>query len=683
MPGVAPAPAAPLRPAVAAPRPEPAGDDLAVSPDGQLPREFIAIPIWSQQAAAPLKICAIVRKAPDPLQGALLHRRDLLDAKIYLGCITDAIGVVEFLEIWVQNLDGLAEAAKARILCGDAINNTTIDNRWRGMFDVSSTSWAGALIACGFEKSNPPPTFLDVKQTMPVHPDGWRLCRDDEALRGADLPPYATTIHRYLFRGTANERRFVPLSPDAPRNGNTVEYETVLPDLKRLAPLNPGGGLILLRHAANLRLREYAETLGGKKFEGAAYGKSRLRAGPLRALESSSGGGFFPGEPNTNASRFVETYLLKVSLLASMIDEVGRFTKTTQRPLLNLQPASFAVTLNDAGPHLPSLWTARAMLIDSGDAVPFTFPQGETSYKFFLPGKSVRTSIYQPSTLSRGPITGFGQLYLSGGALPEKAASKVFDGVLTVTDPIRPTRRDIIRVRLPIGDQRVDLYVRVDPNAGPSPSVLKFRSVPDARLRSLESAIPIGVPQEAAFEFYPLFGSACDVYSLSVLGVEILLTRPISTGAAAGATFNHAEQLRDLLNLAMRCRETYSQQPLETRIRAIFMERSDWLQKLGPHCLIGQTIAPDVAMRYITPDLWWSTLALLIRMLPGNGYDSALLDLGDMSGERMEGIYDVLQGDLTTLIQRGRNLLFGEWGMNRELGGILRDMAQSARQTTK
>jgi hypothetical protein len=291
----------------------------------------------------------------------------------------------------------------------------------------------------------------------------------------------------------------------------------------------------------------------------------------------------------------------------------------------------------------------------------------------------VRTCIYQPAAVPRGSVHGSGALFLSGAipgvAAPGGASGMVFEGMLTIAEPIKPTARDALRIRVPLVDgKRVDLYVRVDPGAGPGPNVLKFRSVPDPRIRASEAALQalIGVPlQEVSFEFYPLFSSAADVYSLAVIAVELLLTRP-------GA--NHAEQFRDLLNLATRCRDTYSDAPLESRIQAIVGERSEWLQRIGPQSLIGTPIDPQRAMRFITPELWWSTLSLLVRMLPQHGRDSYLRDYGDMMLGSMEGIYQVLLQDLRALMQRAKSLLFGEWGMNRQVGALLEEMRAPSRK---
>jgi hypothetical protein len=97
------------------------------------------------------------------------------------------------------------------------------------------------------------------------------------------------------------------------------------------------------------------------------------------------------------------------------------------------------------------------------------------------------------------------------------------------------------------------------------------------------------------------------------------------------------------------------------------------MRRIGPQVLIGQAIDPQLAMRYVTPDLWWSTLALLVRMIPQHGRDSYLRDYGDAVRGSMHGIYEVLTRDLAALMERARSLLFGEWGMNREVGKILRE----------
>ena len=620
-------------------------------------------------------MCVLCRRAADPVQGYLLQRRDTLDAKIFLGCLTDALGVIDLLEIWVQSIDALADAARARILTHDAVDNAVVDRRWRQLYDTAVADWPGGLIACGYEQRNPPPTFLDIDRGQPVHPDGWSLCRDDDPLRAAGLPAYSGTLHRYLARdagGEPDDRRFVPLSADAPRTDDTVEYDAVLPTAK-LVPFNPGGGLMLVRPAGDLRLTELTDLLAGKRYDGVGYGRSRFRLAAHRAL-ANPGGGFLTTDGSP--ARLVEVYLLKLQLWTSLVEEVARFTATADRPLLNVGPASFAAKVSaDTAAGLPALWTLSAALVDAGDAVPITLPQGETSFGFCLPGRTVATSIYQPASVARGPVPGFGQLYLSG------AKDGLFDGILTVADPIRPTARDVIRIRVPVVGRRADLYVKVLPEQNPSPSQLKIRSVPDERLKPVQGAIEalVGVPlHEVAFEHYPLFSSAADLYSLAVLGVDLLLTPPGD---------NHAERFRDVLVLAGRCREARAlaqpPPPLVDRLATVVTAHPETVRGLGPQQLVAATIDPTLALRAVTPELWWTTVALLVRMLPGLGPDSLLADFGDTlpppgaTAATPAGVYEVVLPELRRLAGRARSLLFGEWAGNRAVGSILDELRRA------
>ncbi len=668
--------AAPVSPAGPPAAPKPAPVPVAPPPfpgRGQLPPELVAIPAWAGQEMAPVKVCVLCRRSPDPVQGYLPQRRDTLDAKVYLGCLTDAHGVLDLLEIWVQSLDGLAEAAKSRMLTHDAVDNAVVDRRWGQLYDTAVADWPAGLLGCGYESRNPPPTFLDLERSAPVHPGEWALCRDDDRLRGAGLPAYAGTLHRYLCH--PQDSRFVPLSADAPRTDATVEYDLILPPAK-LVPFNPGGGLMLVKPAGHLRLNELADLLGGKRYDGAAHGRSRFRFAPHRALAAPPGGFLFPGE---GPSRLVESYLLKLQLWTNLVEETARFTAAAGRPLLNLGPNSFTARLADTSPGLPALWTTAATLVDAGDAVPIHLPQGDTKHYFCLPGRSVATSMYQPASVARGPVPGFGQLYLSGAV--DTPAGRVFDGILTVADPIRPTARDVLRVRVPVVGRRADLYVKVIPDQNPSPSQLKVRSVPDERLKPVIGAIEalIGVPlHEVAFEHYPLFSSAADCYSLAVLGVDLLLTPPDG---------NHAERFRDLLVLAGRCREARAlgQPPpgLVDRLATVVAAHPETLRGLGPQQLVAGSTDPQQALRAVTPELWWSTVATLIRMLPGHGPDSLLADFGDTvpsspgGPPTLTGIYDAVLPDLRRLAARARSLLFGEWGGNRLIGGILDELRRS------
>ena len=82
------------------------------SPTG-IPQGYTAVPI-QDAVDAPLRLCVLARQTPDPVAGIFVLLRDLHDSLVYLGCVTDAGGRVrEWLELWVQNVDGLEASLPA------------------------------------------------------------------------------------------------------------------------------------------------------------------------------------------------------------------------------------------------------------------------------------------------------------------------------------------------------------------------------------------------------------------------------------------------------------------------------------------------------------------------------------------------------------------------------------------
>ena len=91
----------------------------------QIPDGYAVVPVGAEQKASPLKIGVIVKKQADPVAGHLVMLRDLLDAQVYLGCVSDASGrVQQWVEIWVQDTGGLSEALPGYRA---ALNNTMLD----------------------------------------------------------------------------------------------------------------------------------------------------------------------------------------------------------------------------------------------------------------------------------------------------------------------------------------------------------------------------------------------------------------------------------------------------------------------------------------------------------------------------------------------------------------------------
>src|SRR5437762_6852537 len=94
----------------------------------QIPDGYAVVAISAEQKSAPLRIGVIVKKQADPVAGHLVMLRDLLDAQVYLGCVSDAAGrVQQWVEVWVESTSGLAGALPAR---RGTSSNAVSDDGW-------------------------------------------------------------------------------------------------------------------------------------------------------------------------------------------------------------------------------------------------------------------------------------------------------------------------------------------------------------------------------------------------------------------------------------------------------------------------------------------------------------------------------------------------------------------------
>src|SRR4051812_12389167 len=73
----------------------------------QVPPGYAAIPISADQMRVPLRLCVLVRPEPDANAGHFVVLRDTVDARVLLGCITDATGAVhQWVALWMQSAPG-------------------------------------------------------------------------------------------------------------------------------------------------------------------------------------------------------------------------------------------------------------------------------------------------------------------------------------------------------------------------------------------------------------------------------------------------------------------------------------------------------------------------------------------------------------------------------------------------
>ncbi|HUT32679.1 MAG TPA: hypothetical protein VNE39_04290 [Planctomycetota bacterium] len=639
----------------------------------EIPEGYVAVPISVEQKAAPLRICVLARRQPDPVGGHLVVLRDLIDGQVFLGCVFDAGGVPQrWVELWVQNLDALPNTVAAY---REALSNRVLDARWARHFRALEEMDADSLVRTGWETEHPPPVVLRLETCEPLCPvDGvtgapWVLCQDDALLARKGLLPYSTSLHRYLYLpNLGDESPFVPVTQDAPTGPDTQAPAVAMRDYQDCVPLNLGGGLMLVRRLDPVGYEAFVDLLSGGSWEGVLHGRTPLPAGVgPRELNQADpalplGGRLFLGQ-HGRWGRLVETFHLKLRLLADALASVRTLVTHLQRPLLNLSAESLRVEMGRPGCGLPYLWTARAVLADPGDAV--ALPIAGTDTRYYLRVGAAGASVYRPASAG-DPVRGHGTARIRQVVLGTREQT-VVEGTFDVQERVSAGQQDLLWLRLNLGERRMDLYGYIDPASALATGEIRFRTV-GQRLGEADAAAlkaAEGVPlRNTPFEVLPLLSTPCDLYSLGVLAVRTLLVNPRTTLPVA---------LDELLSLARQVAVDHDGSlALGERIRRLFDADKRWVLSLGPQRLTFDEVAPEDAFDLVPADLWWDTLAVIVRMFPGIGPDSACRDFGDAPVGGLHKIFDRALADLEALLLRTRSLIVIDWRFNREIHAVLR-----------
>lgn len=637
-----------------------------------LPKDYVVIPIAEDQKAAKLKICVLVRSEPGPVGGHLVVLRDMIDSKVFLGCIVDASSqVLEWLELWIQNSETLINTASAAC---QSLSNAMLDNRWRQQSQAFEHLEGAAIVKTGWESEHPLPTFLDISARSPVHPmdsnsgTPWKLCMDEGLLQQKNLPSYASSLRRYLYvPSLGEESQLVPVTSGAPTNASTKPLSEICGDFAHIVSLNLGAGLMLVKKHVPIGLEAFTDILSGAAWDGLKHGRSVLDLGEqLNALRKdeavmTADGRLFL-EAHGQCGRLVETFHLKIRLLADIVSSVHSMVCHLQRPLLNISPDNWQVKLGEPGRGLPFLWTARAVLCDPGDAIPLEIERSGLQY--YLPAVEGRTSIYRPLVTSL-PTKGRASVRIRQ-VLPDTSDTTSIEGTFTTQERIKMARNDLVWFRLNLACGEVNLYAHLESDSAMAPGEWRFRTVAqnmdDAKVSDLRAAEGVPIP-EVTFEVIPLLSSPCDLYSLAVIAVRILLVDNTNSLPVV---------LDETLSLPRQIEADYDESTsLEMRISDRFDKDSRWLESLGPHHLTFDKITSDEAFSLIPSELWWTTLAIILRMFPGLGPDTECKDYGDAQQGGLHKVFERTITDLDNLILRTRSLIVADWKSNQEISSVI------------
>lgn len=629
-----------------------------------LPDGFGAVPVAGDESGGPIQVCILFRHVPDPVGGHFVLLRDNLDAKVYLGCILDAGNQVQqWVEVSIQTVgDASGKTASYR----EAVTNTILDDRWLTFCKAAAVLQADGIIRTGWESHHPPPVFVNTKTSKAVVPKGadgrsWRLCEDDALLEQHGLPPYRSSLARYLFvrEESDNKSRFVPVTPDGLKNEHTIARREIPGCGDECIALNPEGGLLMVRAYYPFSFDEFVQILGGAKWEGLGHGREQLD--PLgadsenRLSDRNALGCLFLAAEGT-CGRLLETLHLKIGLLQQAFEAVRGLTREQRRPLLNLTAEALRVRVPPTGSPLPFLWSAHVALTDPGDAAILPVETSDSTYYFRA--RETGVTIYRPATGMA--VRGRGVMRIRQ-VLQDVRKGTIAEGTFQPREDIAVDPHDLIWFRITLKDEPMDLYATMEEDRALALGEWRFRSVgqdlPEARVMELSAAE--GAPlQNIPFEVFPLLSTPCDLYALLVLAVKTLLVDKQTTLPVA---------LDEVMSLA---REAGSMdapnRSLAERIADLFAQDGRWTESLGPQRLIQDDILPTRAFGCIPAEIWWDVLAMLVRMLPGHAC-STCRDYGDAPPKAIHKVMDACINDAAALAKLTRSLIVTDWEQNAEV----------------
>jgi hypothetical protein len=625
---------------------------------------YLLARLSSRDSTGALSLCVLVKTRSSGGESPFVLLSELPSARVYLGAICDAGGrIQDWLEIWLQ----ATEVASAQ---REKISNHGLDSRWAAQCDLELKTIPERVILTGLEKDHSSPLLIKSPQAgsqsfADVEASQWRVCRDDALLDSMGLPPYSTSSVRYLHQpSTPGPATFVPVSEDCPTNAHTQTADPIA-GAEAMAVFNPEGSLVRALRFVPLSAEDYIQVLEGEPWQGPTAGHPQVFNsgiyGELRNWSAKPKGmPFLFHGGGGDADRLNEVFLLKASVLLGMFRRVREHAAAHQTPMLNVTPASFGIALPVVGDLLPALWGARIHLLKPGQAHPLTIKS--TKQKYFLRTGRIEPSVFLPEGLG---AHSFGTGKVRKREVREDADGIVLEGTLEAEDYLGLEAHDLLWFKLPIpGNERVEFHAHVYKADSVGPREARFRTVP-ARLTPsvVEVLKTTGVFARAPYEIWPLLSTPCDLYSLGVVAVRALLANKSSQLPAV---------IDDVLGLArLAGKDLKDPAELIARVKQLVNHDQRLLDTTSPDRLASGGMSPTEARGLIQRELWFETIAWLLKLFPGAGAHSYCSDLGDVSPLALETVFDKPIADLESIVSRLRSVMLPTTATNSEIANVI------------
>ena len=592
----------------------------------RLDENFIAIPLEGDEMTS-ISLCLVVRKESDPVEGPFCRIHQRSDVNVFLGCFIDMGGhVVKWLELWVRDYDNIAESLHENAF--DIINNAVLDVRWKRQGQMLRLSQSSHLYSTTLDADMECPLYIDVFHKRAIFPKDeeskthWKICKEDNLLDRIGLAPYSTTVHRYLYLETLGpDSCFLPITPNAPVNEKTMSLDRVVSVRSTLLPFSRYGGSILVRAIAPMSLDGYLDVVGGRPWDGLGQGlKKLLPKGVYREIGDEVAVGYATGRLLTARSGTrtwnLESLYLKSRLFAEVIALVKRCVELDKKPFFCLETSSFGVNLPVTSQTSPFLWDAELALNQTSEAVDFSVEKQtdldsrETTY--FRTFRPLPASIYRPEALGqqrsliaeisllkieRDRESGLYEIHGTMRSPDLEDASFVGRHLYFINYPIRGRR---LRMVAEMSGADVQLADKIH---------IKTRKLLLGSEEQTAVESFLGVEQRGVYcEVLPMVGTPCDLYSLAIIGLELLYH-----GSGAPLAL-----LKDrLFTVGAACLELGPAQPLAERVAKVIREDPQLREVLLPEAL-GLSDSSSGRIGLPAEDrIWEGMLALLLRMVPG------------------------------------------------------------------
>ena len=650
----------------------------------QLDEEFTTVPLDAGEEAS-VRLSLVVRKEADPSEGSFCRLRQLIDANIYLGCFTDRSGyIIKWLELWVRNYDNIADTLHENAF--DVINNAVLDERWDRQKKILSVSEASHVFKTSLDTQMEYSLHVDVYNkkvgfvkdaTSKTH---WKICKEDDMLKRLELAPYSTSIHRYLYlESMGAESDFLPITPNAPTNAKTKSLEEGLGGRSTLLPFNPYGGAILVREVAPMSIEGYLKVIYGQPWDGIGQGKRRLIPGGVyKELSNEVAVGYSAGRlisaRQGQRTWKLESLFLKVRLFYEMILQVKACVELDQKPFFALEPSSFGISIPSTSPTSPFLWEASVVLNQTSDAIAFSVEKQSdldsretTYYRTFRP---LSASIYRPESLSQHRT-------LVAEVTLLKIDRDRDSGLYEISGSMRSSDiqqhgilgRHFYFIDYSVRGKRLRMVAEMTEVDARVADKIQFKTLKHPLTSEQQLALEsfIGVEQVGVHcEILPVLGTPCDLYSLGVIGLEVLFY---------GSDITLAQLKDQLRTLANACMELDEENSIVERIVQTFKNEQALRETLMPDVLgLAESGKNHIGL---PPEerIWEGLLSIIMRMLSGllkhEGYSP---NLSNENNFRITQVFDEPLRDLGRYMSMLRSLNLGDAQSTQLVGEVLDDM---------